>query len=315
MRGTLPPRSPTPAAASSVPCGSCMQLLGVQGLTVGRRNMRALGVLFILLGVAVAAFAVRTAGSDGAVVADGGPAGASSARATAAVATASVSQVVYVAPARPASALTAPAAPGSAGAANGDLVSELQRELTRIGCYGGEINGIWTLSTRRAMGALIQRVNARLPTAQPEPVHLALAQGQQARICAECRTGEESKSDGRCATRTAVAMLAATVAPVRSSERMGRAGKRWQMPQPTDWAEGPTQGRMGLGASGRSIEAAAPGARKRSADQGSRTHQRASRRHRTFVAHKPSRHLQPMRPLRYAYRRPWGGFIAALFGW
>jgi hypothetical protein len=282
--------------------------LGGAGSYRGRRTMRALGVLFILLGLALAAFAVRTAGSDGAAVADSRPAGASSASAIA-----SVSQVVYVAPARPASAPTVPAALGSAGAAKNGLVSELQRELTRIGCYGGEINGIWTRSTRRAMGALIQRVNARLPTAQPEPVHLALAQGQHGRICAECPTGEESKSDARCANRTVVAMFAAAVAPVRSPERIsGGAGKRWQMPQPTDWTTDPTQGRMGLGVSGRSIEAAVPGARRRSADQGSRTHQRAGRRHRTFVAHKPPRHSRPMH---YAYHRHWGGFFAALFEW
>jgi hypothetical protein len=272
--------------------------------------MRALGVLFILLGLAVAAFAVRTNGPDGAVVADGRPAGASIPTAAA-----GVSQVVFVAPTRPASAPTAVAALGSAGAVKGDLVSELQRQLTRIGCYGGEVNGIWTLATRRAMEALIQRVNARLPTAQPEPVHLALAQAQHAGICGECPRGEDTSSEARCANRAAVAMLAATVAPPRPSERTGGERKRWQMPRAKYGARGPTQGRMGLSGSGSSIAVAAPGARRRLADQGSRTHHRAGRRHRTFVAHKPPHYLRPMRPVAHAHRRPWGGFFAALFGW
>jgi hypothetical protein len=269
--------------------------------------MRALGVLFILLGLAVAAFAVRSIGPDGAVVAAGHSAGAPAA---------AVAQVVYVGPARPASAATAVAVVRSAGAAKGDLVRELQRQLTRIGCYGGEINGIWSPSTRGAMEALIQRVNARLPTAQPDPVHLALAQSQRAGTCEGCPRGEDDKSDGRCANRTAVAMLAASAAPVRTSERMGgKAGKQWQMPRPRSAVRGPTEGRMGLSVSGSSIAAAAPVARRRSADQGSRIHHRAGRRHRTIVAHKPSQYLRPMRPMRYADRRPWGGFFAALLGW
>ena len=274
--------------------------------------MRALGVLFILLGLAVAAFAIQTTGPGGTVVADGRPAGASNPRAATVVA-----QVVYVAPPRPASAPTGAAALGSAGAANGDLVGELQRQLTRVGCYGGEINGSWTPSTRRAMEALIRQVNARLPTAQPEPVHLALAQAQQTGICEECARGKHDKSDARCANRTAVAMLAATVAPVRTSKPTdGEAGKPWQMPRPRSGASGLTEGRMGLSASGSAIGAAVPGARRRLAEQGSRSHHRAGRRHRTFAAHGPPQYLRPMRgPMRYAYRRPGGGFFAALFGW
>jgi hypothetical protein len=312
MRGTLPPRSPLqrmPALSLERVACNCW----VQGLsTVGRRNMRALGVLLVLSGLAVGALAVRTGVADKANVADAGrPAGASGPSPAA-----SVSQVVYVAPTRPASVPTAAGALGSAGAANIDLAGQIQRELTRIGCYGGDINGIWTLSTRRAIEALIERVNARLPTAQPEPVHLALAQAQHARICEECPAGEENRSGGRCANRTAVAMLAATGAQMSPPERLSRqGGKRWQVPRPRHGARGPTQGRMGLGVSSSSTEAAEPAARRRSAEHGSRTKHRAGRRHRTYVAHKPPQYLRPMRPMRYAYRRPWGGFFAVLFGW
>jgi hypothetical protein len=166
------------------------------------------------------------------------------------------------------------------------------------------------------MEALIQRVNAKLPTAQPDPVHLALAQSQRAGMCEGCPRGEDNKSGERCANRTAVAMLAASVQPVRTSEHMcGKAGKQWQLPRPRSGVSSSTEGRMGLSVSGSSIAAAAPVARRRSADQGSRMHHRAGRRHRTIVAHKPPQYLRPMRPMRYADRRPWGGFFAALLGW
>jgi hypothetical protein len=272
--------------------------------------MRALGVLLVLSGLAVAAFAVRTGVPDNAEVADiGRPAGASGPAPAA-----SVSQVVYFASTGPASVPTAAPAQGVAGAAKIDLVVQLQRELTRIGCYRGDISGLWTRSTRRAMEAMIERANAKLPTAQPEPVHLALAQAQNARFCADCATGEERKSFGRCANRAGVAMLAAAVAPVLPPERMGgKAGKRWQAPRPREAARGPTQGRMGLGVSSSSTEAAERAAKRRSADHRSRTNHRIGR-HRTFVAHRPPQYLRPMRPMRYA-RRPWGGIFAVLLGW
>ena len=31
------------------------------------------------------------------------------------------------------------------------LVRELQRELKRVGCYSGDVNGVWTTSSRMAM--------------------------------------------------------------------------------------------------------------------------------------------------------------------
>jgi peptidoglycan hydrolase-like protein with peptidoglycan-binding domain len=45
----------------------------------------------------------------------------------------------------------------------GSLAENLQRELARVGCYDGQINGVWTTSTRQAMKAFLQRVNATLP--------------------------------------------------------------------------------------------------------------------------------------------------------
>src|SRR5262249_5132261 len=57
------------------------------------------------------------------------------------------------------------------------LTRELQKELRRVGCYHGEINGTWSQSTRGAMKVLIERVNARLPIEEPDAVLYALVKG------------------------------------------------------------------------------------------------------------------------------------------
>jgi peptidoglycan hydrolase-like protein with peptidoglycan-binding domain len=81
----------------------------------------------------------------------------------------------------------------------GSLAQNLQRELARVGCYDGQINGVWTTSTRQAMKAFLERVNATLPIHQPAGVLLALVQGQRVTICgASCPSGQALADDGRC---------------------------------------------------------------------------------------------------------------------
>ena len=65
------------------------------------------------------------------------------------------------------------------------LTRALQRELKRVGCYHGEINGEWTSSTRGAMQAFMDVVNAKLPVAEPNQVLLALMQSGLDRGCNE----------------------------------------------------------------------------------------------------------------------------------
>ena len=79
------------------------------------------------------------------------------------------------------------------------LARELQRELRRVGCYDGDLNGNWTPTTRKAMKAFIDRINAGLPTEEPDFILLRLVQDHQARACgAECPAGEALAADGRC---------------------------------------------------------------------------------------------------------------------
>jgi peptidoglycan hydrolase-like protein with peptidoglycan-binding domain len=87
------------------------------------------------------------------------------------------------------------------------LARALQRELKRAGCYHGEINGIWTPSTRQAMKAYTDIANARLPVTNPDPVLLALIQGDRNLDCtARClRNGKPGtcREDGVAASSPA----------------------------------------------------------------------------------------------------------------
>ena len=44
-----------------------------------------------------------------------------------------------------------------------ELIRNLQRELKRVGCYQGEVDGDWGSGSRRAMSTFTERVNASLP--------------------------------------------------------------------------------------------------------------------------------------------------------
>jgi hypothetical protein len=79
------------------------------------------------------------------------------------------------------------------------LVRELQKELRRVGCYDGEIHGVWTPATRRAMKAFLDRANASLPVDEPDAILYAMVQGQAEQMCSEaCPAGEGLSEDGRC---------------------------------------------------------------------------------------------------------------------
>jgi hypothetical protein len=79
------------------------------------------------------------------------------------------------------------------------LARALQRELQRVGCYDGEVNGTWTTSTRMAMKSFTDRVNASLPIDQPDYILLSLVQRHEGRACGtNCPTGQMLSDEGRC---------------------------------------------------------------------------------------------------------------------
>lgn len=89
------------------------------------------------------------------------------------------------------------------------IARELQRELRRVGCYSGEINGVWTTSSRMAVKAFTDRVNASLPIDQPDYVLLSLVQGHQDKACgAGCPAGQAAAEGGVCTPSTVIAATA-----------------------------------------------------------------------------------------------------------
>src|SRR4249920_1883561 len=91
------------------------------------------------------------------------------------------------------------------------ITRDAQRELQRLGCYDGEINGDWSQSSRAAAERFLDRVNAKLPTDEADVVLLALLQGQKGFVCSQCPPGQMLDPRGRC---TPTALLKRSPAPV-----------------------------------------------------------------------------------------------------
>lgn len=126
------------------------------------------------------------------------------------------------------------------------LTRDLQSELKRVGCYGGEITGAWTPSTRRAMSAFMDRVNASLPMEEPDYILLTLVQGHKSVACGEtCPSGQSSGVNGRClpnsvlaarATKPATRVVAARQETPPVSDTRGQTGSvRQVQPEKPTW--------------------------------------------------------------------------------
>jgi peptidoglycan hydrolase-like protein with peptidoglycan-binding domain len=151
------------------------------------------------------------------------------------------------------------------------LARELQKELRRVGCYDGELNGAWTPSTRRAMKAFTDRVNASLPIEEPDAVLFTMVASHRDTVCGKpCPAGQGIGEDGRCLPNAILAKAAkkapppATVAQLPKSDpapaaRRAPAIASWSttvtaaapVPLPAVAAAPavapiPTEGRMGL---------------------------------------------------------------------
>ena len=110
----------------------------------------------------------------------------------------------------------------------GTLVRELQRELRRVGCYGGDVNGVWTTSSRLAMKSFTDKVNASLPIDNPDDVLLSLVRGHKDAACATpCPPGEAPNDKGRCLVMAKAPVEALDKAPppaqIEPNERSGPA--------------------------------------------------------------------------------------------
>ncbi len=104
------------------------------------------------------------------------------------------------------------------------LARHLQRELMRVGCYSGEINGVWTTSSRMAMKAFVDRVNSTLPIDTPDPILLSLVRGQRGEVCEmSCAAGQSMSGGAACVAKAATdktyepAIREGTVSPAGAS--------------------------------------------------------------------------------------------------
>ncbi len=140
------------------------------------------------------------------------------------------------------------------------LVRRLQKQLRRVGCYWGKIDGDWGAGSRAAMRAFTKRVNARLPLDEPDYVLLTLLRNTTNRICGpSCGPSARLDAAGRCVARpavvagvggasgtgvsgrTAAPVIRAMPAPVtRDSAGVARAsGGRWTTARGPGMAGGP----------------------------------------------------------------------------
>jgi hypothetical protein len=128
------------------------------------------------------------------------------------------------------------------------LARELQKELRRVGCYDGEINGGWTTSTKRAMKTFTERVNASLPVEEPDLVLLSLVQAQADKTCSRpCPAGEALADGGRCVPNAVAASprkAAHGTGPNRDASPQPAIG--WSTTTAGASAAPPMEGRMGL---------------------------------------------------------------------
>ena len=63
------------------------------------------------------------------------------------------------------------------------LIREIQRQLKRLSCYDGTLDGKWTPQLRAAIRVFVDQVNAKLPVDRPDYVLLRLAEAHDGRVC------------------------------------------------------------------------------------------------------------------------------------
>jgi hypothetical protein len=126
------------------------------------------------------------------------------------------------------------------------LTKEIQRQLKRVGCYGGAITGAWSPTVRQAMKAFTDRVNATLPVEQPDAILLALVQNHRQVACsASCPPGQAIAGNGRCQPIALVARAKNPHAPARAATST-RESAPGGVSEPSAVAEDPPMGRMSL---------------------------------------------------------------------
>jgi hypothetical protein len=85
------------------------------------------------------------------------------------------------------------------------LVVDMQEQLKRVGCYYGRTDGSWGPGSKDAMQSFMERVNAALPSNEPDYVLLTLLKSQSGKVCGACPADQLVTSGGACVPRTTIA--------------------------------------------------------------------------------------------------------------
>jgi hypothetical protein len=81
------------------------------------------------------------------------------------------------------------------------LAEALQRELKRVGCDPGAVDGAWGTKARQALGEFSRLTKISLPADEPSDAALKAVTGQKGRICPlRCGSGETAVS-GKCVAK------------------------------------------------------------------------------------------------------------------
>jgi hypothetical protein len=108
-----------------------------------------------------------------------------------------------------------------------ELTSEIQRHLKRIGCYRGEVTGVWSSAVRQAMRTVTEGANASLPVDEPDPVLLAMVKSQAPGACGTaCPRGQDRVADGRCMPRALIEAGATAKGSAKTAMASGEAAKK-----------------------------------------------------------------------------------------
>lgn len=141
-----------------------------------------------------------------------------------------------------------------------DLIVDIQKQLKRLGCYYGRIDGSWGEGTKEAVTYFTSRVNAALPIDKPDPILLTLLKAHNGTSCGAsattCPAGQAVAGDGRCVAQTASygsyaapqSAPAAETLPWKANTNAAQAPQPLFRPVPTSVISNePLPGRMAIG--------------------------------------------------------------------
>src|SRR5262249_56135101 len=105
-------------------------------------------------------------------------------------------------PVGPVASLTPPGEPVEAAEPSPDLIRNIQKELTRVGCSAGAADGRWGKKGRSAVEAFVRYSKISLASLDPSPDLLSTLQGYGGRACPlTCSARYEAKGDS-CVLKT-----------------------------------------------------------------------------------------------------------------